>query len=136
MKRVLAPEGMICVTEIDWGTLVVECSIGELGRRFTELACRELRNGLIARQLAGRLRDLGFDRITTLAEVEVARGLDAFHTWFVEPSLSHFERIGAFTRAEAGFMLADLKERAGNGYYFTSRTFHSIVASQSTPTIP
>lgn len=135
MKRVLAPEGMICVTEIDWGTLVVECSSGELGRRFTDLACGELRNGLIARELAGRLRDLGFDRIATLADVEVAHDLDAFHTWFVEPSLLHFKKIDAFTQAEADYFLADLKERARKGHYFSSRTFYSIVASQSTSKI-
>jgi SAM-dependent methyltransferase len=136
MKRVLAPEGILCVTEIDWGTLVVQCSSGELGRRFTELACSELRNGLIARELAGNLRDLGFHRIVTFPEVDVAQSLDAFHTWFVVPSLSHFKRIGAFTQAEADFFLADLEERARTGHYFSSRTFYSIVASQSTSKIP
>jgi len=30
---------MISVTEIDWGTLVVESTNRELSRRFTELAC-------------------------------------------------------------------------------------------------
>jgi ubiquinone/menaquinone biosynthesis C-methylase UbiE len=41
MNRVLAPDGMISVTEIDWGTLVVESTNRELSRRFTELACNE-----------------------------------------------------------------------------------------------
>src|SRR5712691_8370341 len=59
-----------------------------LGRRFGELACRELRNGLIIRDLPGQLRELGFNHIIIRPEVEVAENLDAFYTWFVEPSLN------------------------------------------------
>ena len=131
MKRVLAPSGMISIAEIDWGTLVVQSSDSELGRRFTDLACRELRNGLIIRELPGKLRELGFHDIVILPEVEVAQGLDAFYKWFVEPSLKHFKRIGAFSEAEADALLADLRERADRGRYFSSRTFYTVLASQS-----
>ena len=48
MNRVLAPGGMIPVTEIDWGTPVVECTNRDLSRRFTELACNEPRPGFFA----------------------------------------------------------------------------------------
>jgi ubiquinone/menaquinone biosynthesis C-methylase UbiE len=130
MKRVLAPTGLICVTEIDWGTLVVHASDKELGRRFSDLACRELRNGLIIRDLPGQLRGLGFNHIIIRPEVEVAENLDAFYTWFVEPSLRHFKRIGAFSEAEVDAFLADLKERAQHGRYFSSRTFYTVLASQ------
>jgi ubiquinone/menaquinone biosynthesis C-methylase UbiE len=129
MKRVLAPSGMICIAEIDWGTLVVQSSDNELGRRFSDLACRELRNGLIARELPGQLRELGFSPIVILPEVEVAQDLDAFYTWFVEPSLKHFTRISAFSEAEADTFLTDLKERARRGHYFSSRTYYTILAS-------
>ena len=131
MKRVLAPSGVMCITEIDWGTLVVQSSDSELGRRFSDLACKELRNGLIVRELPGRLRDLGFDDIVIRPEVEVALNLDPFYTWFVEPSLNHFKRIGAFSEAEADALLRDLGERARNGHYFSSRTFYTILAAQS-----
>jgi len=130
MKRVLAPLGLLCVTEIDWGTLVVQSSDNELGRRFSELACRELRNGLIIRELPGQLRELGFNHIFIRPEVEVAQDVDAFYTWFVEPSLKHFKRIGAFSEAEADAFLADLRERAERGRYFSSRTFYTVLASQ------
>jgi len=69
IKRVLAPFGVISITEIDWGTLVVQSSENELGRRFSELACRELRNGLIIRELPGQLRELGFNHILIAPEV-------------------------------------------------------------------
>lgn len=131
MKRVLALSGLMHITEIDWGTLVIQSSDCETGRRFTDLACRELRNGLIIRELPGRLRDLGFNNIVILPELEVAQDLDAFYTWFVEPSLKHFTRIGAFSEAEADAFLTDLKERARRGHYFSSRTFYTILASQS-----
>ena len=131
MKRVLAPSGLMYIAEIDWGTLVVETSDRKLGRRFSDLACKELRNGLIARELPGRLRDLGFDQIAIAPEVEVAQDLDAFYTWFVEPSLKHFKRIGAFSEAEADAFITDLKERARRGHYFSSRTYYTILASQS-----
>jgi ubiquinone/menaquinone biosynthesis C-methylase UbiE len=132
MKRVLTPSGMISISEIDWGTLVVQSSDKELGRRFSHFACRELRNGLIIRELPGHLRELGFDSIIVRPEVEVAQDLDAFHTWFVELSLKHFKRIGAFSEAEADAFLADLKERARRGRYFSSRTYYTVLASHST----
>jgi SAM-dependent methyltransferase len=131
MKRVLAPSGLISVTEIDWGALVLQSSDSELARRFNDLACRELRNGLIVRALPGRLRELGFNHIVILPEVEVVQDIDAFHRWFVEPSLKHFKRIGAFSDAEAEAFLSDLKERAGRGHYFSSRTYYTILASRS-----
>ena len=131
MKRVLAPSGLICISEIDWGTLVVQTSDNELGRRFSDLACRELRNGLIIRELPGELRELGFNHIVILPEVEVAQERDTLYTWFVEPSLKHFKRIGAFSEAEAEAFLADLNERADRGSYFSSRTYYTILASQS-----
>lgn len=131
MKRVLAPSGVISVSEIDWGTLVVQSSDNELGRRFSDLACKELRNGLIVRELPGQLRELGFNQIAILPEVEVTQDPGAFYTWFVEPSLQHFKRIGAFTEAEADTLLSDLKDRARRGHYFSSRTYYTILASQS-----
>ena len=131
MKRVLAPSGLICISEINWGTLVVQTSDNELGRRFSDLACRELRNGLIIRELPGELRKLGFNHIVILPEVEVAQERDTLYTWFVEPSLKHFKRIGAFSEAEAEAFLADLNERADRGSYFSSRTYYTILASQS-----
>ena len=131
IKRVLVPSGVVSISEIDWGTLVVQSSDNELGRRFTDLSCSELRNGLIIRELPGWFRELGFHHIAILPEVEVTQDLDPFYTWFVEPSIQHFKRIGAFSEAEADAFLADLKERAGRGRYFSSRTYYTILASQS-----
>jgi ubiquinone/menaquinone biosynthesis C-methylase UbiE len=131
IKRVLAPSGVISIAEIDWGTLVVQSSDNDLGRRFSDLACKELRNGLIIRELPGQLRELGFDHILITPEVDVAQDLDAFYTWFVEPSLKHFKEIGAFSEAEADAFLTDLKERARRGRYFSSRTYYTVLASQS-----
>ena len=131
IRRVLAPSGLISIAEIDWGTLVVQSSDNELGRRFSDLACRELRNGLIIRELPGQLRALGFDHILIAPDVEVAQDLDAFYKWFVEPSLKHFKEIGAFSEAEADAFIADLKERARQGRYFSSRTYYTVLASQS-----
>jgi ubiquinone/menaquinone biosynthesis C-methylase UbiE len=131
IKRVLAPSGVISISEIDWGTLVVQSSDNELGCRFSDLACRELRNGLIIRELPGQLRALGFNHVVILPEVEVAQDLDAFYTWFVEPSLKHFKEIGAFSEAKADAFIADLKERARQGRYFSSRTYYTVLASQA-----
>ena len=131
MKRTLAPSGVLSITEIDWGTLVVQSSDNELGRRFSDLACKELRNGLLIRELPGHLRQLGFNHIVIRPEIEVSQNLDAFYTWFVEPSLKHFKRIGAFSEADANTFLADLKERAQRGRYFSSRTHYTVLASQS-----
>jgi len=131
MRRVLAPGGLISIAEFDWGTVAVECTQRELGRRFTRLACDELRNGLIVHELPWRLRDLGFDRIRIIPRVDIAQDLDAFYRWFIEPAMPHFVRIGGFSAAEAEAFLGDLKERAAQGRYFSSRTYYSIVASRT-----
>ena len=131
MWRVLTPNGLVFIGEIDWGTVAVECTDRELGRRFTRLACDELRNGLIVRELPNRLRGAGFDRIRLTPQVQVALSPDAFHRWFIEPSMTHFRRIGAFSAAEAKLFLSDMQERAMEGRYFCSRTYYSIVASRS-----
>ena len=129
--RVLTPEGLVAVGEIDWGTVAVECTDRELSRRFVRLACDELRNGLIVRELPWRLRDIGFDTIRLIPEVQVSLSPDAFHRWFIEPAMTHFKRIGGFSSAEAESFLGDLQERATNNRYFCSRTYYSIVGSRS-----
>jgi len=131
MWRVLAPEGVVAFGEFDWGTIAVECTNRELGRRFTRLACDELRNGLIVRELPWRLRNVGFDRIRVVPEVQVSLNPDAFHRWFIEPSMTHFKRIGGFSPDEAEFFLGDLQQRASQGRYFCSRTYYSILGSRS-----
>ena len=130
MHRVLVPGGLISVREIDWGTVAVQSTDRELSRRFTRLACDELRNGLIARELPWRLRDAGFEDVRIASRVDVAQDIDAFHRWFVQPAMTHFTRIGGFSAAEATRFLDDLDERARAGTYFSSRTFFSVVAAR------
>jgi len=130
MCRVLAHDGMISITEMDWGTMVVESSHRELSRRFTQLACDGLRNGYIARELPGRLGELGFKRVVIHPEVRLGRTLDSFYRWFIEPSLSHFRRIGAISQAESDALIADLEARAMHGRYFSSLNSYSIIAAR------
>ena len=130
MWRVLAPEGMVAFGEFDWGTIAVECTNRELGRRFTRLACDELRNGVIVRELPWRLRNVGFDRIRVVPEVQLSLNPDAFHRWFIEPSMTHFKRIGGFSTDEVEFFLGDMQQRATQGRYFCSRTYYSILGSR------
>jgi len=128
IRRVLAPGGLISVGEIDWGTVAVGTADRELGRRFTRLACDELRNGLIASELPWRIREAGFTGLRIVTRVDLARDIDAFHRWFIAPAMSHFTRIGAFTQSEADALLGDLEQRAREGKYFTSRTFYTMIA--------
>jgi ubiquinone/menaquinone biosynthesis C-methylase UbiE len=130
MWRVLAPGGILAVGEIDWGTIAVECTDRELGRRFTRLACDELRNGLIARALPAQMRQVGFDQVKVVPEVQLALEPDGFQRWFIEPSMKHFERIGGFSAEEVKVFLDDLEARARDGRYFCSRTYYSIHGSR------
>jgi len=130
IHRVLVPGGLISISEIDWGTVAVESTDRELSRRFTRLACDELRNGLIARELPWRLRDTGFEDLQIASRVDIAQGIDAFHRWFIQPAMTHFTRIGGFSDAEAARFLDDLDERARVGRYFSSRTFFAVVGAR------
>ena len=118
IARVLDPRGELSLTEIDWGSISVECSDRELTRRFTALACDRLRNGMIVRDLPMMLRNVGLSDVDVQAEVAVSWEPDAFHTWFVEPSVHHFVRVGTFTEDEGERFLGDLRDRAESGRYF------------------
>jgi SAM-dependent methyltransferase len=128
IARVLDPHGELSLTEIDWGSISIECTDRELSRRFTALACDGLRNGTIVRDLPAMLRGLGFTDIDMRPELAISWEPDAFHTWFVEPSIRHFVRAGAFTTDEAATFLGDLHERAQSGRYFSTRTTYTIAA--------
>ena len=109
IARVLDPRGQLSLTEIDWGSISVECSDRELARRFTALACDGLRNGMIVRDLPTMLRNVGLSDVDIQPELTVSWEPDAFHTWFVEPSVRHFVHVGTFTEDEGERFLGDLR---------------------------
>jgi ubiquinone/menaquinone biosynthesis C-methylase UbiE len=129
MTRVLARGGLLAISEIDWNSITIESSDRGLARRFTALACDELRNGLIVRKLPAMLRDLGFRNIHVRPEVAVSWQPDAFHDWFLRPSLAHFVRVGGLTSAEAEWFLHDLDDLDAQGRYFSARTTYGITAA-------
>jgi SAM-dependent methyltransferase len=136
ITRVLDSLGELSLTEIDWGSISIECSERELSRRFTALACDGLRNGMIVRDLPAMLRRCGITDIDLQPDIAVSWEPDAFHTWFVEPSIRHFVRAGTFTIAEATTFLGDLHDRAQSGRYFSTRTTYTITARRSPVTTP
>ena len=129
IARVLAPGGLLSISEVDWNTISLQSTDRQLARRFTALACDELRNGLIARALPSMLRELGFTKIDVRPEIAISWQPDAFHKWFVEPSMGHFVRTGGFTTDEAEWFLRDLEELAAQGRYFSARTTYTITAA-------
>jgi SAM-dependent methyltransferase len=128
IARVLDSRGQLSLTEIDWGSISVECSDRELARRFTALACDGLRNGMIVRDLPTMLRSVGLSDLDIQPELAVSWEPDAFHTWFVEPSVRHFVRVGTFTEDEGERFLGDLRNRAESGRYFSARTTYTLTA--------
>ncbi len=130
MTRVLAGGGLLAITEVDWNSITIESTDREMARRFTALASDGLRNGLIVRKLPSMLRELGFREIQIRPEVAVSWQPDAFHDWFLRPSMSHFVRVGGFTSAEAEWFLQDLDHLATQGRYFSARTTYSFTAAQ------
>jgi SAM-dependent methyltransferase len=136
IARVLDPGGELSLTEVDWGSISIECTDRELSRRFTALACDGLRNGMIVRDLPAMLRRFGVTDIDMQPEVAVSWEPDAFQTWFVEPSIRHFVRAGTFTIDEAATFLGDLHDRAQTGRYFSTRTTYTITARRPPVTSP
>jgi len=128
--RVLGSNGKLWITEMDWGSIVVESNDRELSRRFTQLTADGLRNGLVVRELPWRLRKLGFATVAIEPDVRIGDGADALHRWFVEPAVSHFRRTGAFSPHEAEALLQELRLRAAEGRYFSSLNSYSIIASR------
>lgn len=128
--RVLKSNGKLWITEMDWGSIMVESTDRELSRRFTQLTADGLRNGLIVRELPWRLRQLGFATVAIEPDVRLSDGADALYRWFIEPAISHFRRAGALSPEEAQAFLQDLSLRAAGGRYFSSLNSYSIIASR------
>jgi hypothetical protein len=77
------------------------------------------------------MRQMGFDQIKVVPDVQLALEPDGFQRWFIEPSMRHFERIGGFSAGEVKVFLEDLQARAHDGRYFCSRTHYSIYGSRA-----
>jgi len=128
--RVLKSNGKLWITEMDWGSIVVETSDRGLSRRFTGLTADGLRNGLIVRELPRILRELGFASVAIEPDVRFSDGADPLYRWFIVPAVSHFRRTGVFSPEEADAFLRDLDRRAAEGGYFSSLNSYSIAASR------
>jgi ubiquinone/menaquinone biosynthesis C-methylase UbiE len=129
MRRVLAPAGLISIGEWDWDSTCLAVTDRELGRRFTNLLCDHMHNGLIVRELPWQLTRLGFTRVTVTPRVRLSRELDAAYEWLIEPVAHELVRTHAITSEEGTRLLDDLRERAGSGRYFLARTYYSVMAA-------
>jgi hypothetical protein len=131
LHRVLTQDGVLSIGEFDWESVLLQCTDRRLGRRFSQLVCDGMRNGLIVRELPWRLRELGFDDVRLSPVVHVSQDIDAFYTWLIEPSMSRLVASGAFSPDEGEFFLNDLRQRSETGTYFLSRTFYTVAAKRS-----
>ena len=130
MSRVLVRGGSLAITEIDWNSITVESGDRALARRFTALACDELRNGLIVRKLPSMLRDLGYTNIQVRPEVAVSWQPDGSMTGFS----SHRWRIscvwGASRAQTPRGSSATSTSLEAQGRYFSARTTYVISATR------
>jgi ubiquinone/menaquinone biosynthesis C-methylase UbiE len=131
MRRVLAPAGLLSIGEWDWDSICLAVTDRDLGRRFTHLLCDQMRNGLIVRELPWQLARHGFAPVAMTPQVHLSRELDAAHEWLIEPVTHELVRMQAITAGEGARLLDDLRERAGTGRYFLSRTYYSVIAPAS-----
>jgi SAM-dependent methyltransferase len=129
MRRVLAPGGLLSVGEWDWDSMCLALTDREIGRRFTHLLCDQMSNGLIARELDWQLTRRGFSDVTVTPRLWLHRTPGAVQDWLIEPVARELVRTGALTPEEGGFLLADLRERAGDGRYFLARTYYTAIAA-------
>ena len=129
LRRVLAPRGRVSIAEWDWDSTCLAVTDRDLGRRFTHLLCDHMNNGLIARELAWRLAQLGFVEISVTPQVRITRELDAAYRWLIQPATEEFVRTGVLSEVEGRQLIEDLRQRGATGQYFLARTYYVAVAA-------
>ncbi|HEY3288793.1 MAG TPA: methyltransferase domain-containing protein, partial [Anaerolineae bacterium] len=131
MCRVTAHDGLICLADMDWDTLVLGCSNKDSGRKFTRLFSDGIRNGLVVREYAGWLRSAGFSNLRIIPQPMIFDNWAFVRDWIVNPSVSHFVATGDMSVQERDDLVNDLAERDAHASFFAASTFYTIVAQRT-----
>jgi ubiquinone/menaquinone biosynthesis C-methylase UbiE len=131
MCRVVAPDGRVAVSDMDWDGLAVGCSNNELARQFTRMFSNGVRNPVVVREYAGWLRAEGFVNIQTIPVPVVFDQWSFFKEWVVGPSVAEFISQGSMSREDADEFLQDLEQRNIVGSFFAASTMYTVTGQRS-----
>ncbi len=130
MYRVTRRDGLVVIADMDWDSFVIGCSNKEIGRRFTQLFCDGLRNGLVAREYAGWMKAEGFANIQVTAQAARFEDFVLMNDWIVKPSLRHFVANGTMSAVEAQSLSDDLADRHVRGHFFAASTYYTVIGQR------
>jgi len=127
LVRVVRPGGRVVACEPDWETLVVTADDRELTRRILNNAADRIPGGWIGRELAPLLRGAGVEEIrveTRALAVSDYRRADAVLR--LRTFAAHARKLGLVSGKEARRWLRELRERDGEGRFFSALTIFVV----------
>lgn len=129
LRDLLAPGGMIHISDSDWDFLVVEPWAPQEIREFFAAASGAFKEPLIGRRLPGALAQLGF------VDIRVGIEAGADRSGNMRPVLTNMagyaRSLGGMTSARAQELLARVDEAIGNGTYMFVLPQFSITARRA-----
>lgn len=129
--RVLAPDGVAVLIDLDFGTLSIDFSDRRLERRLIEFFTFDVRsNGFAGRNLKAGLLDAGFMDVSVTCHTRV---FDAFSTmpFLGSDFVARAVAAGVVSQPEADRWIAELTERSERGAFFATIT--GVVATGRMP---
>jgi ubiquinone/menaquinone biosynthesis C-methylase UbiE len=115
--RVLKPNGMLVLIDMDWGSASVDFPDLKLERRFMEIFAQQTRpNGYAGRCFKRWMIESGFEGVTTHGFARVMENLDdcPLGAWLAEDVVMQ----GAATKEEAALWIDTLRERNAKGAFY------------------
>lgn len=121
--RVTTPGGLMVVTDVDWGTLVVDGDPPELTRRILAHHFSRHVNGAAGRSLYGLFKHAGLEAVEITSEAFTVTDAElAFFLWGLDAAARDAADKGLIGGDEAIDWIADLDERSRQGAFFSAVT--------------
>lgn len=127
MVRVTKPGGLICVSDVDWETLLFDSNDRNLTRRILNNVCDGITNGWIGRQLPGMFSEYGLEKIDINTNVQVMTKLSEnypMHPVHLAKGVLHRQGI---TQAEADAWIQEQQQRMSEGRFLYSQTLFRVM---------
>jgi ubiquinone/menaquinone biosynthesis C-methylase UbiE len=133
LRRALKPGGRLVIWDIDWSTLSWHSTDPERMTRMLRAWDRHLKNPVLPRTLAARLRGAGFTDVQRTGHVFASTTMD-YETFGGALALTVRDYLAGLSdvdQAEADAWLAELRELDGRGEYSAALTQFCFAATRA-----
>jgi ubiquinone/menaquinone biosynthesis C-methylase UbiE len=120
LARVTRQGGRVVVSDVDWGTLVIDGS-RPFTRTVAQTICDECRQGWVGRQLPRLFHEAGLVDVTTVPQTIILTNFDLADVVFaLTATVARLRQTGAATDEEADSWGREMRAAADAGTFFSS----------------